>query len=173
MASYSFTCSLAIARKSSTTTTAEGLKRANGGRSNGIHATGQVGDDNDDEEAQNRRIKYFKFTNFIVLCLTLTSHGACSSLFAPFFPTEAAKRGVSATVVGLIFGLYTFVMFFGSMISGWLIKHAGFEYMIGAGTFLTAGSTILFGLMDMAPAGASYVAICFIIRFIEGAGSSM
>lgn len=32
------------------------------------------------------------------------------SLFAPFFPAESIKKGLSQTQVGIIFGVYQFVL---------------------------------------------------------------
>jgi len=45
----------------------------------------------------------FNFTSF-----------CCLSILAPFFPKEAQKKGVTVTVIGLIFSVYAFIIFAGN-----------------------------------------------------------
>jgi len=47
---------------------------------------------------------------------------AAYSVYAPFFPSEARNKGVSDTVVGLIFGTYPFMVFVSSPYFGVLVS---------------------------------------------------
>ena len=92
-------------------------------------------------------------------------------MWAPFFPIEAEKKGVSSATVGLIFSAYIGVLFVGVFVMGSVVRHFGLRFMIGAGTFLAGGSVLLFGFMDKVPAGDAYVPLCFLIRIVQGVGT--
>lgn len=48
----------------------------------------------------------------------------CSmSIMAPFFPGEAAEKGLSDTVSGFVFSFYALVMFITSPIFGKIVRH--------------------------------------------------
>ena len=95
------------------------------------------------------------------------------SLIAPFFPTEAEKRGISSTVVGLVISTYTFVCFIGSFVTGMLVRALGLRFLMGAGMFLAGGAVFLFGFIDQMPQIELYIFFAFAIRFVQGVGSSM
>lgn len=77
-------------------------------------------------ESQNRtntntddRLKLFGYTfniskpQFVIIVLLSTHFFLTSSyysLFAPFFPSEALKKGISQTQIGIIFGIFEFVI---------------------------------------------------------------
>lgn len=44
------------------------------------------------------------------------------SILAPFFPNEAAEKGMSDTMVGFVFSFYALVMFLTSPIFGKLVS---------------------------------------------------
>lgn len=47
----------------------------------------------------------------------------CSmSIMSPFFPAESAKKGVSESVSGLIFGVYALVIFLSSPVFGKVVS---------------------------------------------------
>nr|XP_040056203.1 MFS-type transporter SLC18B1 isoform X1 [Gasterosteus aculeatus aculeatus] len=94
----------------------------------------------------------------------------CYSILGPFFPNEAVKKGASQTVIGLIFGCYAVCNLIGSLIMGKYIVQIGAKFMLVAGLFVSSGCTILFGLLDRAPAGAAFISICFIVRSIDALG---
>uniref|UniRef100_A0A8C5DL76 Major facilitator superfamily (MFS) profile domain-containing protein n=1 Tax=Gouania willdenowi TaxID=441366 RepID=A0A8C5DL76_GOUWI len=94
----------------------------------------------------------------------------CYSILGPFFPTEAVKKGASQTVVGLIFGSYAVCNLIGSLILGRYIVQIGAKFMLIAGLFVSAGCTILFGLLDRVPAGPVFISLCFIVRSIDAVG---
>ncbi|XP_029282479.1 MFS-type transporter SLC18B1 [Cottoperca gobio] len=94
----------------------------------------------------------------------------CYSILGPFFPYEAMKKGASQTVIGLIFGCYAVCNLIGSLIMGKYIVHIGAKFMLVAGLFVSACCTILFGLLDRAPAGAPFIALCFVVRSVDALG---
>lgn len=94
----------------------------------------------------------------------------CYSILGPFFPNEAVKKGASQTVVGLIFGCYAVCNLIGSMVMGKYIVQIGTKFMLIAGLFVSSVCTILFGLLDRAPAGAPFISLCFIVRSMDALG---
>ncbi|XP_036066725.1 MFS-type transporter SLC18B1 isoform X2 [Oryzias melastigma] len=94
----------------------------------------------------------------------------CYSILGPFFPNEAVKKGASQTVVGLIFGCYAICNLIGSLVLGRYIVQIGTKFMLVAGLFVSSGCTIMFGLLDRAPAGPTFVALCFIVRSVDAVG---
>uniref|UniRef100_A0A8C7X0K2 Solute carrier family 18 member B1 n=1 Tax=Oryzias sinensis TaxID=183150 RepID=A0A8C7X0K2_9TELE len=94
----------------------------------------------------------------------------CYSILGPFFPNEAVKKGASQTVVGLIFGSYAICNLIGSLVLGRYIVQIGTKFMLVAGLFVSAGCTIMFGLLDRVPAGPTFIALCFIVRSVDAVG---
>ncbi|XP_072314145.1 MFS-type transporter SLC18B1 [Eucyclogobius newberryi] len=94
----------------------------------------------------------------------------CYSILGPFFPNEAVKKGASQTDIGLIFGCYAVCNLIGSLILGKFIVQIGAKFMLIAGLFVSSGCTIIFGLLDRAPAGPTFIALCFIVRSIDALG---
>ncbi|XP_029901007.1 MFS-type transporter SLC18B1 [Myripristis murdjan] len=94
----------------------------------------------------------------------------CYSILGPFFPNEAVKKGASQATVGLIFGCYAICNLIGSLVLGKYIVQIGAKFMLVSGLFVSSCCTILFGLLDRAPAGASFITLCFIIRSVDALG---
>uniref|UniRef100_A0A8C7KG37 Solute carrier family 18 member B1 n=1 Tax=Oncorhynchus kisutch TaxID=8019 RepID=A0A8C7KG37_ONCKI len=111
--------------------------------------------------------------------LTLTSIASvnfssmiCYSILGPFFPKEAVKKGASQTVIGLIFGCYALCNLMGSLVLGKYIVQIGAKFMLISGLFVSSVCTILFGLLDKVPDGATFIILCFIIRSVDAVGFS-
>uniref|UniRef100_A0A3P9ISU3 Solute carrier family 18 member B1 n=1 Tax=Oryzias latipes TaxID=8090 RepID=A0A3P9ISU3_ORYLA len=83
---------------------------------------------------------------------------------------QAVKKGASQTVVGLIFGCYAICNLIGSLVLGRYIVQIGTKFMLVAGLFVSAGCTIMFGLLDRVPAGPTFIALCFIVRSVDAVG---
>ncbi|KAF3700949.1 MFS-type transporter SLC18B1 Solute carrier family 18 member B1 [Channa argus] len=117
----------------------------------------------------------------------------CYSILGPFFPNEAVKKGASQTVIGLIFGCYAVCNLIGALILGkyimvfvvsfagtrvtdfnslpfYQIVQIGAKFMLVTGLFVSSGCTILFGLLDRAPAGPAFITMCFIVRSFDAVG---
>ncbi|XP_067934915.1 MFS-type transporter SLC18B1-like [Watersipora subatra] len=109
------------------------------------------------------------------ISLSLMNVSLCISfgIISPFYPTEAAKKGATATEVGLVFGVFQLVMFVTAPIYGIFIRQMGAKYMFISGSFILGGCSISFGFLDRCPDGPVYVAMCFICRSVEANGCSM
>lgn len=97
---------------------------------------------------------------------------ACVSLQAPFFPSEAEKKGASPSQYGLVFGIYELAIIFTSPLVGKLVGYSSPKLWIQVGLILTGFMTILFGFLDRAPAGNWFISLAFIIRILEGVGAA-
>ncbi|XP_062589053.1 MFS-type transporter SLC18B1-like [Saccostrea cucullata] len=95
------------------------------------------------------------------------------ALLAPFFPAEAKKKGASQTVVGMIFGVFEFVVFLSSPVLGNYITKVGSKFMYLSGTMVGGICGILFGVLDKSPDGTVYIVMCFLCRTVEALGCSM
>ncbi|XP_068087688.1 MFS-type transporter SLC18B1 isoform X2 [Hyperolius riggenbachi] len=94
----------------------------------------------------------------------------CYSILGPFFPQEAVKKGVSNTVIGLIFGCFALCNFLSSLILGRYIVQIGAKFMFVTGLFVSGVSTILFGFLDKAPDGTVFIVMCFLVRSVDAIG---
>uniref|UniRef100_A0A8C9W4V4 Solute carrier family 18 member B1 n=1 Tax=Scleropages formosus TaxID=113540 RepID=A0A8C9W4V4_SCLFO len=96
----------------------------------------------------------------------------CYSILGPFFPNEAEKKGVSQTVIGLIFGCYALCNLVASLILGKYIVQIGPKFMLTSGLFVSSVCTILFGLLDRCHRTTPFIIMCFLIRSIDAIGFS-
>ncbi|XP_069829811.1 MFS-type transporter SLC18B1 [Dendropsophus ebraccatus] len=94
----------------------------------------------------------------------------CYSILGPFFPQEAVKKGVSNTVIGLIFGCFAMFNFVSSLILGRYLVQIGAKFMFVAGLTISGVATILFGLLDKAPDGTLFIVMCFLVRSVDAVG---
>uniref|UniRef100_A0A4W3JBL7 Solute carrier family 18 member B1 n=1 Tax=Callorhinchus milii TaxID=7868 RepID=A0A4W3JBL7_CALMI len=94
----------------------------------------------------------------------------CYSILGPFFPKEAENKGVSDTIVGMIFGCFAFFNLVSSLILGKYIVQIGAKFLFVVGMLVSGCCTILFGLLNRAPDGGIFIALCFIIRSVDAIG---
>ncbi|XP_014247756.1 MFS-type transporter SLC18B1-like [Cimex lectularius] len=118
-----------------------------------------------------------KFTRQQILALlTLTLAEfisfASMSVMAPFFPREAAEKGMSTSVSGFVFSFYAFVVFATSPVFGKILPAVGAKFLFMAGMFLAGGCNILFGVLPLMENYATFVFYCFTIRTLEAIGAS-
>ena len=59
-----------------------------------------------------------ELTAVVLLSLYFFLNWSYFSLFAPFFPVEAVKKGLNETQIGIIFGVLQLVLLFGSPLFG-------------------------------------------------------
>lgn len=89
------------------------------------------------------------------------------SVLGPFFPKEAEKKGASNTVIGMIFGCYALFDLLASLVFGKYLVHIGAKFVFVAGTFVSGGVTVLFGVLDQVPDGPVFIAMCFLVRIMD------
>uniref|UniRef100_UPI00358FDA4A MFS-type transporter SLC18B1 isoform X2 n=1 Tax=Myxine glutinosa TaxID=7769 RepID=UPI00358FDA4A len=95
---------------------------------------------------------------------------ACYSILAPFFPNEAIQKGANNTIIGLIFGIFSLTTLIVSPIAGQYIVQIGAKFMFVSGIFISGVCTVLFGLLDKAPSGPTYITLCFVVRTFDAIG---
>lgn len=97
----------------------------------------------------------------------------CLSLLAPFFPQEAADKGVNDTISGWIFGVFALSQVVFSPLFGKLLPFVGIKFMFLSGLFLSGGCTLLFGAMAFVPVDdgpLTFVVLCFLLRIFLSVG---
>ncbi|XP_066258755.1 MFS-type transporter SLC18B1-like [Euwallacea similis] len=97
----------------------------------------------------------------------------CSmSIMAPYFPKEAAEKGLSATMSGIVFSFYALVMFLSSPVFGKIIPKLGAKLVFLVGMFVAGSCNILFGLLEYVTNYTAFTTLCLLIRGFEALGSS-
>lgn len=109
----------------------------------------------------------------ILLSLFFFLTSSFYSIFAPFYPGVATKKGMSQSQIGIIFGIFQFVLLVLSPIFGKYLDAIGVRFLFVSGMFLAAGSEIIFGFLDKCPNGNAYFITSVASRVICGVGSSM
>ncbi|XP_038052530.1 MFS-type transporter SLC18B1-like isoform X2 [Patiria miniata] len=94
------------------------------------------------------------------------------SIMAVFFPIEAKAKGMSQTLIGLVFTSFAFSSGIGSVIWGKIIPVLGARFVFLAGAFVTGGCNVLFGFLADMPTNETFTVFSFVIRLLEGLGSS-
>ncbi|CAG0879540.1 unnamed protein product [Cyprideis torosa] len=96
----------------------------------------------------------------------------CLSVLAPFFPREVTSKGLSLTVAGAIFSVYSFISFLSPPLLGKMMPLVGTRYMFLSGSFLCGGCCILFGFVYLIDNPTSFIVYCVLIRSVEALGAS-
>ncbi|XP_044145893.1 MFS-type transporter SLC18B1-like [Bufo gargarizans] len=122
------------------------------------------------ENNTSRRLSRQQVLTMISAASLNFSSMICYSILGPFFPQEAVKKGVSNTMIGVIFGSFALCNFVSSLILGKYIVQIGAKFMFVAGLTISGVATILFGLLDKAPDGAIFIALCLILRCVDAVG---
>ncbi|XP_059154912.1 MFS-type transporter SLC18B1-like isoform X2 [Physella acuta] len=121
------------------------------------------------------KFKQLSHRNKIVLALLSLANffvGCGFSLLAPFFPQEAEKKGVSTTVIGLIFSMFQLVIFVSSPVYGNFLTRLGPKFLFVSGILVGGTCAILFGTLHWCPSGLPFIIICFACRSVEALGLS-
>ncbi|XP_072106018.1 MFS-type transporter SLC18B1-like isoform X3 [Mobula birostris] len=127
------------------------------------------------DQDENSREESTKWTKSQIFTLVSTasinfSSMVCYSILGPFFPKEAEIKGVSASIVGMIFGCFSLFNLIFSLIMGKYIVQIGAKFMFVTGMFISGCCTILFGLLNLAPDGPIFISLCFIVRSVDAIG---
>lgn len=97
----------------------------------------------------------------------------CSmSIMAPFFPREAAEKGLSDTVSGFVFSFYALVMFVTSPFFGKILPKVGAKFLFLLGMFVAGACNICFGLLEYVYNYTLFTTLCIVIRGFEALGAS-
>lgn len=97
----------------------------------------------------------------------------CSmSIMAPFFPKEAAEKGMSDTMSGFVFSFYALVMFISSPIFGKILPQVGPKFLFMTGIFVAGLCNLLFGTLEYINDYTLFTVFCLLIRGVEALGAS-
>ncbi|KAK2491876.1 hypothetical protein MC885_010709 [Smutsia gigantea] len=94
--------------------------------------------------------------------VVFTAAVSCDSVIS-----EAAKKGASSTVIGMIFGCYALFDLLATLVFGKYLVQIGAKFMFVAGIFVSGGVTIIFGILDHIPDGSIFIAMCFLVRITD------
>ncbi|KAK3097020.1 hypothetical protein FSP39_005647 [Pinctada imbricata] len=144
------------------------------------HLQSSKNEDSGSTSSQDKEKEEFSFSGTSrrnkILLISMAMINFCAScgfsLLAPFFPAEAAKKGASSFVTGLIFGDFEFFIFLTSPIFGNYLTRIGSRFMFISGVMVCGSCSILFGLLDRSPDGDIYIIMCFLCRSMEALGAS-
>ncbi|CAH1247391.1 SLC18B1 [Branchiostoma lanceolatum] len=132
-------------------------------------------------------------TGFQKKALVCLSYAYCmgyarSAIMAPFFPSQAAERGASETIVGFIFGYYSLIAFLTAPIVGKLTRFCGNDmcpainlfpppppqitrtgprFMFLCGSLVGMCVWVLTGVSGYT-AGGPFIGLCFAVFTVEG-----
>ncbi|EEC19456.1 conserved hypothetical protein, partial [Ixodes scapularis] len=112
-----------------------------------------------------------KLTLFCLCLVNFTSY-LSYSVIAPFYPQEAARKGMREAVSGFVFSVYALTMMIFSPIFGKLVPILGTRFIFFNGIFFAGASNILFGLLDMAESTLTFTLLSFLVRIFEALGAS-
>eukprot|EP00731_Ephydatia_muelleri_P023506 Em0015g1089a len=111
---------------------------------------------------------------FAVCCFLNLVLSCAFSILGPFFPIEAAQKGVSSTLIGSIVSASPFCVVILSPFFGYYGSSIGVRFMLLISTLVLGLSFSLFGLVSkIGEEGGTFIAICIILRLFHGTGTAM
>lgn len=108
----------------------------------------------------------------VVFSVAQFCNAVCVSLQAPFYPSEAEKKGATATQYGLVFGIFELTVFLVSPIYGKFLNKIGAKFINNAGIFTVSVMSILFGFLDRIDDTNTFIGMSFAIRIVEALGNA-
>lgn len=118
--------------------------------------------------------KYSRRQYLIIIVISLAQFcsSVCFSLQAPFYPSEANKKGVTATQYGFVFGICQLISFCSSLLFGYFTEKLGMKFMICTGTFVVSVTSILFGSLVKVEGALMFIIMSFVVRAFETIAAS-
>ncbi|XP_064652806.1 MFS-type transporter SLC18B1-like isoform X2 [Lineus longissimus] len=133
----------------------------------------KFGKDTEEEKPQKDTLLFCDIV-CIASLLSVNLFFSCGySLLAPFFPKEAAKKGVSVTMTGAIFASYEFANLLFSPLVGAVMSKVTPKYLFLGGCIFGAVTTSLYGFLDMAQDTRTFTTLCFILRIADALASAI
>jgi len=123
-------------------------------------------------ETQPRKLSRRQWVTLATFIVVNFCSAVCISLQAPFFPSEAERKGATPTEYGLVFGIFELTVFIVSPFYGSFLVRIGPKFMLQTGIFLMATCCILFGLLDKVPTTGAFLTFAFLIRIVEACGNA-
>ena len=124
-------------------------------------------------EAKPKMIRSIKDIILIVSLQLLFLASFCSSSsIGPIYPLEAKMKGINATVTGLLFSAYPWIIFNLSPIIGKYLPKLQPLLVLFLGSFLEGAGQILFGFVTLLKAKWSFVLCSFFFRITTAVGAA-
>lgn len=120
------------------------------------------------------KFRLSKSQKLILFCLCLVNFTSyiSYSVIAPFYPQEAALKGMREAVSGFVFSVYALTMMIFSPIFGKLVPILGARLIFFGGILFAGGANILFGLLDMVDDTLLFTSLSFLVRILEAIGAA-
>ncbi|KAL1430436.1 hypothetical protein MTO96_014885 [Rhipicephalus appendiculatus] len=112
-----------------------------------------------------------KLTLFCLCLVNFTSY-ISYSVIAPFYPQEAAFKGMREAVSGFVFSVYALTMMIFAPIFGKLVPILGAKLIFFTGILCAGGANIMFGVLDLADDTLVFTTLSFLIRILEAIGAA-
>ncbi|CAH0557000.1 unnamed protein product [Brassicogethes aeneus] len=122
-----------------------------------------------------RKHKKFTIKQKIALVMLAGADFMCfcsMSIMAPFYPQEAANKGMTESMAGFVFGYYALVVFLTSPIFGKILPKIGVKFLFIGGLITSGICSITFGTLHSIDDYNTFVTCSFIIRGLEALGAS-
>ncbi|XP_015907157.1 MFS-type transporter SLC18B1 isoform X2 [Parasteatoda tepidariorum] len=126
----------------------------------------------DDLKPKKTKYTSIQWLTLITLAFGNFCAGACVSLQAPFFPSEAEQKGATPTEYGFIFGIFQLTIFVTAPLFGKLVCYISPKFILNSGILTVGVTCILFGTLDLIRDTTTFVALAFVIRTVEGMGAA-
>ena len=108
----------------------------------------------------------------VVFSFAQFCNAVCVSLQAPFYPSEAERKGATASQYGLVFGVFELTVFLVSPIYGRFMTRWGPKFINNAGIFTVSVMCILFGFLDRINDTNTFIGCSFAVRIVEAMGNA-
>lgn len=120
------------------------------------------------------KFRLSKSQKLILFCLCLVNFTSyiSYSVIAPFYPQEAALKGMREAVSGFVFSVYALTMMIFAPIFGKLVPILGARLIFFGGILFAGGANILFGLLDMVDDTLLFTSLSFLVRILEAIGAA-
>lgn len=120
------------------------------------------------------KFRLSKSQKLILFCLCLVNFTSyiSYSVIAPFYPQEAAFKGMREAVSGFVFSVYALTMMIFAPIFGKLVPILGARFIFFSGILFAGGANILFGLLDMVDDTTLFTSLSFVVRILEAIGAA-
>ena len=145
------------------------------GDQNGYAACQTAGEDREDSSSpEDAPAPFSRDQKVLLFCLCTGSlmGGCLIALMIPFFPVEAARRGVSETVTGAVFSCFAATQLAAYPVAGRVVPRLGVTRSYSAGLLLAALSTVAFGLLPMIEDTDTFIGACFATRAVEAVATT-
>ncbi|XP_043199113.1 MFS-type transporter SLC18B1-like [Amphibalanus amphitrite] len=99
-------------------------------------------------------------------------NGSLMAVMAPFFPAEAARRGVPQTAISGVYSCFALTQVVLYPLVGSLSLRVGVTRLYNAGMATAGVSTAAFGAFNYIRGGTPFIVACYVGRFVEATGTA-